>query len=285
MKIIWTLILAGGACALWAQNPPDRATQDRILDRLNVVLKAGTVDLVGAKLLAGPTVKGAPYSAEAVTETTQTLADGNRIVQRSSSMLYRDSEGRERREETSSMGAIFISDPVAKVSYTLHPDTQTAEKGPLGALIADKVFYVRTAATAMNPQPNIVWNAAPATASAGRGGRGTVVIAKSANTKEEQLGTMPFDGVPAQGTRTTTTIPAGDIGNERDIQIIDERWYSPDLQITVMTRHSDPRSGETVYKLNNILRNDQIQSLFEVPSNYTVQEPPAFGFGLKLKQP
>ena len=74
-------------------------------------------------------MKGAPYSAEAVNETIQTLADGNRIVQRTTAMQYRDTEGRERREETSAMGAIFITDPVAGARYTLHPESRTAEKG------------------------------------------------------------------------------------------------------------------------------------------------------------
>ena len=92
------------------------------------------LQFVSGQLVSGPPVKGAPYSAEAVNETIQTLADGNRIVQRTSAMQYRDSEGRERREETSAMGAIFITDPVAGTRYTLHPDSRTAEKGPMPRL-------------------------------------------------------------------------------------------------------------------------------------------------------
>jgi len=88
--------------------------------------------------------------------------------------------------------------------------------------------------------------------------------------KEEQLGTTQMEGVVAQGTRTTTTIPAGQIGNQRPINVVYERWYSPDLQMTVMTKLNDPRTGETVYKLTNIVRVEQPRSLFEVPSDYTM---------------
>jgi hypothetical protein len=90
------------------------------------------------------------------------------------------------------------------------------------------------------------------------------------DVKTEQLGKMYIEGVQAEGTRTTTTIPAGDIGNERPINIVDERWYSPDLQMTVMTKHSDPRAGETNFALKNINRSSPPPNLFEVPSGYTV---------------
>src|SRR6185503_9538210 len=113
------LVATGLVSALLAQGDAPRP----------FVFNWQTADFVSGQLISGPPVKGAPYSAEAVNETIQTLADGNRIVQRSSAMQYRDAEGRERREETSAMGAIFITDPVAGARYTLHPDSRTAEKG------------------------------------------------------------------------------------------------------------------------------------------------------------
>ena len=86
------------------------------------------------------------------------------------------------------------------------------------------------------------------------------------------LGTQSVEGVSAVGTRTTFTIRAGQIGNERAIEIVDERWFSPDLQTTVMTRHTDPRSGEVVYRLTNINRTEPDHSLFEMPADYTLRE-------------
>jgi hypothetical protein len=92
--------------------------------------------------------------------------------------------------------------------------------------------------------------------------------------KTEKLDARQFDGVTAEGSRTTVTIPAGEIGNEQPIQIVDERWYSPELQVVVMTRHSDPRFGETTYRLTGIQRGEPSASLFQVPSDYTVKEGP-----------
>ena len=90
--------------------------------------------------------------------------------------------------------------------------------------------------------------------------------------RSEELGTQTIEGINAVGTRTTITIPAGEIGNERAIEIVDERWFSPDLKTIVMTRHSDPRAGETVYRLTNIIRAEPDHSLFEVPGDYIIRE-------------
>jgi hypothetical protein len=92
------------------------------------------------------------------------------------------------------------------------------------------------------------------------------------NEVKENLGKQMIEGVEAEGTRTTVTIPAGEIGNERPIEIVSERWYSPELQLVVMTRHNDPQTGEMTYKLTNINRTEPAKSLFEVPSDYTIKE-------------
>jgi len=259
------LVATGLVSALLAQGDAPRP----------FVFNWQTADFVSGQLISGPPVKGAPYSAEAVNETIQTLADGNRIVQHSSAMQYRDSEGRERREETSAMGAIFITDPVAGARYTLHPESKTAEKGP-GA-----VFNITTNAAGVRGGRSGGVNVAisgpgsgiPATnqfffVTAGR------IDTWSGDAKIEQLGNMFIEGVQAQGTRTTTTIPAGQIGNDKPINIVDERWYSPDLQMTIMTRHSDPRTGETSFALKNINRSSPPPNLFEVPADYTVKTGP-----------
>ena len=99
----------------------------------------------------------------------------------------------------------------------------------------------------------------------------------SKNTKKESLGKQTIEGIEAEGTRSITTIPAGEIGNEQPIEMVFESWYSPELQTVIMSKHSDPRSGENTYRLTNINRTEPAHSLFEVPSDYTIQEagPPA----------
>lgn len=220
---------------------------------------------------ASKVVTGAPYSAVAVNETTQTLADGNRIVRSSQQNIYRDSQGRERSEgsqtttvlgRTVTGGNISISDPVAGVSYTLNPGARTARQvNRVGGAGRGRGMGapVELAAQQFEMQLSLNFSAD--------------ISAGASAPLEEKLPAATMEGVFAQGTRTTTTIPAGSIGNERDIQVVDEVWYSPDLQMNVMTRHSDPRSGETVYKLTNISRAEPDASLFRIPAGYAVTDP------------
>ena len=88
----------------------------------------------------------------------------------------------------------------------------------------------------------------------------------------EALGKRVIEGVEAEGTRSTMTIPAGQVGNELPIQVVSESWFSAELQAVVMSKHSDPRMGETVYRLTGINRSEQPRSLFEVPADYKVEE-------------
>ena len=93
--------------------------------------------------------------------------------------------------------------------------------------------------------------------------------------KTESLGRQTIEGVQAEGRRTTMTIPAGQAGNELPILIVTESWYSPDLQTTVLSKHNDPRNGETVTRLTNISRGESAHALFEAPADYKLTESPA----------
>ncbi len=348
-------------------------------------------------------VKGAPYSAEATTESVQVLADGNRITHTSKASIYRDSEGRMRRDQTlNHIGpwatsaepaqTIFINDPVAGAHYVLNPRTRTAQKMS-NVMTFTRTFGEGAQASGDAPRTQVftrtangssavvvtTQDSAPKTSNAGSGGSlagkaikkvpptyppvakaaraegpvsvqivvgetGAVESAKATSghpllqqaavdaarqwqfsptklsgnavkvsgaisfvfalPKEEEaesagtgsvsfmrtpgnapegervkpvkesLGKQTIEGVEAEGTRTTITFPAGAIGNERPINLVSERWYSPELQTIVLTKHSDPRFGETTYRLTNINRSEPARTLFEVPSDYTVKEGP-----------
>jgi hypothetical protein len=246
--------------------------------------------------------KGAPYSADSLTESVQALADGNRIVNRTATRVYRDAEGRTRTERMNASGevtSINISDPVQGVSYVLNPQTRTAyqsavivavtEGGYVTANVSPSAVATFKAtqtengtAVTVEAQKREQERAAGFAAGAGTAGTGFVrvdgtmlpakVSAKDANVKKEDLGQQTIAGVAANGSRVTTTIPAGSIGNDQPIEIVSEQWLSPDLQVLVLTKHNDPRTGETTYHLNNIVRAEQARSLFEVPSDYTLQQ-------------
>jgi hypothetical protein len=87
-------------------------------------------------------------------------------------------------------------------------------------------------------------------------------------SRNESLGVKTIDDVTVEGTRTTTTIPMGAIGNDRDINIVYEKWYSKELQMTVFSKHNDPRFGEQTYRLSNISRKNPAISLFTPPADY-----------------
>ena len=240
--------------------------------------------------LEAKTTPGAPYSAEAVTETTQVLADGNRISRKSVTRVYRDSDGRTRREELDDDGAlvsIAIVDPVAHTSYVLNPATRTAYReqvllrtpmmrsgGPgTPADVGSKMEAERRAAqrTADAPPPP---PPAPRSPGAPPPPPPPPPAEPTPNREvvTESLGQQTVEGVNATGSRSTTTIPAGAIGNLQPIKIVAEEWISTDLQVLVMTKHSDPRSGETSYRLQSIVRAEPDRSLFTVPADYTMKE-------------
>src|SRR5271156_6479158 len=210
--------------------------------------------------LGDKVVTGAPFSASFTTESTETLADGNQIKHTSTGTIARDSQGRTRGDMTlpafgpmavagqAAPHVTFVNDPVAGTRYILEADTKTARLMPPPP---DKAEFARKGHT-------------------GAPGAGAAAADKDVVTTS--LGTQTIGGVTAEGTRYTRTIPAGQIGNAKPIVITTERWYSADLQMVVMTKRSDPRSGDTVFQMTNIARTEPAASLFQVPADYTVAQ-------------
>jgi hypothetical protein len=214
--------------------------------------------------MAGKVVTGAPYSAQAVTQFSQTLADGNHIQKTTTASIARDSQGRTRTERSvgaigplagsgSAAKAVFINDPVAGVGYMLDANSKTARQLPglarRSRKVADSGAQVKTeSAGAMVKQRGM------------------------ANLKTDDLGTQVIDGLAVQGKRITRTVLAAQAGSERDIEVVTETWTSPELQMVVMSKTSDPRFGDSVYKLTNISRAEPDPALFTVPSDYQVQQ-------------
>jgi hypothetical protein len=303
-------LLFAGAAALLAQQ------QNMIFTTTAPSGMAGlagpqTFAFVAGQLLDGNPVKGAPYSGNAVTDTTQTLADGNRIVNHTTAAVYRDGEGRERREQSipnigpfAAQGVppvtIFISDPVAGVNYSLNPSNKTAIKMPVppvpptapGAPLPPlPPIPPGTQGPVVIQRFGAAGGSATASMVAQPGPQQVMIYSKSgaALTQNppdvQQLGTKVVEGVQADGTRTTLTIPAGQIGNDNPIQIVDEVWRSADLQVIVHSEHTDPRMGTTVYSLQNISRSDPSAALFQVPADYAVTDSPVFQKAVSLPAP
>jgi hypothetical protein len=243
-------------------------------------------------------VTGAPYSAEAVTDIVQNLADGNRIVRQNKAQVSRDSQGRTRREQGFAMFGplvngpqgnelrnVQISDPTTGTMIMLDLQSRTAHKmnGAPRMMMHNKIAAGYGTAGIRVEKMNVekFETAVPApTGVEARGGvmfRRIEALSGFADQKPvvESLGTQFMEGVAVEGTRTTMTIPAGQVGNEQPINIVSERWFSPDLKVLVMSRQSDPRFGETTYRLTNLTRSEPSPQLFEIPSDFTVVDPAA----------
>jgi hypothetical protein len=277
MSLILSATMVFGAGLAGAQEPPPPPGADVMIHPggpggdFMAPPMGERIELLGFEgMHGGKVVTGAPFSAVAVSETTQTLADGNHISRKTQTNLFRDSQGRFRKEVTlpaigplaTSGGPksfVMINDPVAQQNLILHPEEKTAEKmgkpfGRMKGVLKDKAAS---------------WEAK---------------AAASGNFKKENLGTQTIAGVSAQGTRYTRIIPAGQIGNEKPVTIVSEHWYSTDLQLTVMSKRSDPRFGDTSYTLTSIQRSEPAASLFAVPSDYTVQAGHMGRHAMKFKQ-
>ena len=231
--------------------------------------------ILGAEAgMPGRVVKNAPYSGDVVTESTQTLSDGSHIRQTSSVHVARDSEGRTRREQAlrtlnglapnaNLPQVVFINDPVAGANYALNPTDKTATK----------TNWMRGGGAPGGPgrgmgrPPGQLPEINPGAQVRARGPR-----PPNQNLKTEALGRQTVEGVVADGTRSTWTIPAGQIGNEQPIQVVTETWYSQDLQIAVLQKRSDPRVGESVTRLTNVSRSEPSRTLFDVPPDYKVSD-------------
>jgi hypothetical protein len=234
---------------------------------------ADRIELMGFEGLHGKVVKGAPFSATAATETTQRLQDGTTIHRTTSSTLYRDSLGRSRNETTlSGFGPlqaagkthtmIAIADPVAGAHYVLDAERKVAHQ---------MSFRGHDGKGAPSPEAAQAFQQKMEARLQQEEASGAV--------KKETLGTQMIGGVSAEGTRITRTIPAGQIGNDKPIQIVFERWYSPDLQVVVKSTRTDPRFGTTTYTLSNVQRTEPAASLFTVPADYSVKQGGLGGHG------
>lgn len=235
--------------------------------RQKVILELVTAD--------NQVVKGKPYAADTSTETVQALADGNRIVNRTVSKFYRDSQGRTRREQTfgnvdpsnSSPHEmkIFIDDPVSSTSYVIDP----GEKSVRPMLRSKKLLDEHEAGS---NSPHLMVKVLDQH----EAGNGMPLLTlpkldEKHDIVKEDLGKRTIEGVECTGTQQTTTIPAGEVGNERPISIVTETWYAPAIAAVVQSSTNDPRFGQTTYQLRNVQLSEQQRQLFEPPADYRVE--------------
>ncbi|MBP9111113.1 MAG: hypothetical protein KBF83_16280 [Pyrinomonadaceae bacterium] len=297
--LVGTLIFTATASVLSAQQASQPAAAVKVSEHAKVIAELSAA--------GHGNVKNSPLSAEEVNESVQTLADGNRIVRKSSGKMYRNSEGRTRREMSGGIGGmlgttysmgqgISIASPAGGqlLSTNLRAAQVVEMTAGQGVNIVSPTELTVAQKRAIEERVRVTGTLAPV-AMAGQGGQvmatGPVTIAPSIasaaaytlstasskyDVKTEDLGTRDFEGVSAEGTRRITTIPAEAIGNERPIETVYERWFSKELGLVVYSKNTDPRFGEQTYRLTNIVRAEPDPSLFAVPTRRTGEPPTVY---------
>ena len=237
-----------------------------------------TVMHMGAPSAHMPVVTGAPYSAEVVTEHMQTLADGTHITQKSQSAKeYRDSDGRSRQESSpAGVQVVEIIDPVSGFRYLLDVQNQVAHRfGPPADRPNEAPGYKQNVSPNSSPKSSVPpKSVTPVEITAGR-----------PETSTESLGSQIIEGVLAEGKKTTTIFPVNSMGNDRPLVRVTESWFSPDLKRTLISKNSDPRTGESTMRLQNINRSEPDPALFRVPPEYQIVNENSDRIEIRVSQP
>jgi hypothetical protein len=234
-------------------------------------------------------VTNKPYQAQAVTEMKQTLADGSHIIQTNTATVARDRDGRTVRiQELTTIGPwrsagasqgnnqtlTTIFDPVSKEHIDFTSDQNVAHVismpplPPGEAASTAGTFTMGYADLSAGPEQPVTVQAQAVISSS----TVTAPANKGAEPKIESLGTETIEGIQVVGTRNTTTIPSGTIGNDKDLLLTHETWYSPELKLVIQSMQSDPRFGQTTFTLKNLQQGQPDESLFQVPADYKINK-------------
>ncbi len=198
-------------------------------------------------------IAGAPFTAKVQIVSHQKLADGTEHVVTTSNTVARSNTGRiynERRQllprgyhGEPRLLSSHIYDPNTRVSVFLNPATRIAREQVLEARGPSSPTSRRVPTT-----PDVV---------------------------ESDLGVQLLDGVELHGLRKSRTIPAAVSGTGKNVDVEDDYWYSTDLALDMIIRHSDSRSGEQMVAVTEVKRTEPDATLFAVPPGYKlVDETP-----------
>jgi len=245
---------------------------------------AGVIYSAGA---AGDGVKGAPYTADVVNEQNRVLLDGNRIHRETHGKMFRDSQGRTRTETEffvftggRDLVNIFIFDPVQHVTINMNPQRKMATIVHRDQVMPQpqrsaEIHTDKTARPVARPgMPAGGTRLGPPMPGAIRveGPPPGTDVRRLAGLQDEDLGSQVIEGFTVKGTRTTRITPAGQMGNEKPMTSTFDSWFSPDLQIFLLTKSENPDSGEYITKLVNIQLGEPDPALFQIPADYTVED-------------
>jgi hypothetical protein len=306
LRVAVAMLMAAMGPAMFGQKPmvviqdsgqQDSGQQQKHQAEMAVMLQSNNEGLEGQEAQQKVTlevvaadaqvVKGKPYSADTSTETVQTLADGNRIVHRTVSKFYRDSDGRTRREQTFGNVdpehpsphevKVFVDDPLNGAAFVMDPGSKTADKVQRTRKFLDERngedgggrVMLKTFDEGAPGEPGEPGRMMIKFRDEHSGNPNVVVMSdEKRDVAKEDLGSRNIEGVDCTGTRQTITIPAAAVGNEKPISIVTETWFSPAIAAVVQSTTDDPRYGKTTYQLTNVQLSEPARSLFEPPASF-----------------
>jgi hypothetical protein len=190
-----------------------------------------------------PDVPGKPFSATAVLEIERYWSDGSSQVRRTINLVARDSEGRTHNEVRRLMPEYFHGSPQLLSVRLFDPLTRIRTDLDPGIHVARQQLIPKNPKTDVTPNPAL---------------------------RTEDLGTATMNGLEVKGTRRTTTIPAKASGTGDPVEVEDEFWYSDELHLNLLVRHSDPRVGVDTVGLSNLKREEPPAGMFHIPAGYQV---------------
>ncbi len=201
-------------------------------------------------------VAGAPFTANALIESSRPLPDGTTETQHTTNLIARDNRGRIHNESRSLVPETYKGTPALLETHLFDPETRISTLFAPGSGIARQSLVAKpqvNPALAKGNSPNTPW------------------------VKEEDLGATTLEGFPAKGLRRSVTVPAASSGTGQPVVVVDEYWYSEELHMNLLMHHIDPRTGEQTVAVSNIQREEPAASLFEIPAGFKVVDltPPA----------
>ena len=196
-------------------------------------------------------VPNAPFSAVVAVERSVIRPDGHVGQFKTMREIGRDSQGRIHNERRAFVPANSTKAPGLIRIHLYDPATRTS-----ALLFPRKKTYWTV--TANHPPatvpPNMIYSAPPGSSAP-----------QNEFTREEDLGGRDIEGISARGVRELQTIPGE---NGKDAVVTDEYWYSEDLRINLVVKHSDPRTGSVTLTVSQITRAEPDPAFFQIPETY-----------------
>lgn len=200
-------------------------------------------------------VGGLSFSAAVEQKMTQTLKDGTTFKRRTTAFIARDFRGRIHNESREVLSITSTRQPALLSIHIYDPDTR------LNTFLNPRTHIARQSTLSNPPStaPPLDWAQ-----------QKSANDYASPNVRLEDLGTNDLDGVEVHGYRRAITLNTKASGTDQPVVITDEYWYSDELHLNMLEKHSDPRSGELTITVTQLNRNEPAADLFEVPANYKV---------------